>query len=193
MRRPGVHLLPVRPGFTLLELVVSITIVAILAMILIPRLGTHRHRAMDLSAQQVADLLTMLALREPYAPRPVGLLHEVEGNRLRLVLMGGPDDDVNWIPIGTVAPVSLSPIVAAGDLEAWIDGDPVEITRWPWFPAPGLKRPLVEFVLRTEDRVLVVSMPSHAIAPTIREEGADATPFRSPVDLDGTGRTREEW
>ena len=74
------------------------------------------------------------------------------------------------------------------------DGDVVDVRQWPITTEPGRPRPTIEISLITDEgMVKTIVLPGHAIAPYEVEAGEERAELRSPVDLDGAGRHREDW
>ena len=63
------------PGFTLVEMLVVIVIIALIFSMSIPRFAGRDRRTLQLAADQVADLLTMYAQRASLGQKPVGIWH----------------------------------------------------------------------------------------------------------------------
>jgi general secretion pathway protein H len=70
-----------RGGFTLLELVVTLGIVALAAGIVVPRLVGLRGMAVDVAARRLADALTLARDRAILGGRPVRLVIDLDGGR----------------------------------------------------------------------------------------------------------------
>ncbi len=185
-------------GFTLIEVIVVVAIVAILAAMTVPRLVSQGRRQLQASADGVADLLIMFAQREALSDRPVGIWHDADRNWIVLMTLdrteGNDDEPATWRPDHAVKPVKLPSIVPVDGVLASSDGEPIHFRQWPVVTEPGRPRPAVEISLITDNDVIrTIVLPAHAIAPYESESGFKLADLRSPIDLDAEGRHREDW
>ena len=179
-------------------MIVVIAILAVIMAMTVPRMLGREGRILQLTADRVADLLTMYAQRESLSSRPSGIWHDPDTHRLVLMVLDADaatlDEPAQWRPDRTVKPVQLPPSV---DVErgvgASIDGVMVDISQWPIATEPGKRRPRIEITLYNDDgRVKTLVLPAHALKPyDLDDPEADAT--RMPIDLDAAGRHREDW
>ena len=188
-----------RLGFTLVEMVVVIAILAVVMALTVPRMLGREGRVLQLSADRVADLLTMYAQRESLSSRPSGIWHDADSHCLVLMVLDAdgamPNEPARWRPDRTVQPVQLPPSV---DVErgvgASIDGTLVDISRWPIATEPGKRRPRIEISLYDNDgRVKTLVLLAHALKPYDLDDSDAVRASRQPVDLDAAGRHREDW
>ena len=70
-----------RDGFTLLEVVVTLGVVALAAGIVVPRLVGLRGMAVDVAARRLADALTLARDRAILGGRPVRLVIDLDAGR----------------------------------------------------------------------------------------------------------------
>lgn len=186
---------PTRDGFTLIEMIVVILIIAIMASFTLPRLVGNRDRNFELVADRIADLLTMFAQRENLSRRPIGLWEDTVNRRLALVVLDADANDPgrqsNWVVDRYVRPVTLPDDVAITDVQA--DGEPVDIGQWPLQTVPGQNRPAVAIVLEGPHDVITIALASHALAPKKVAGDAYHEYLGGPIDLDAAGRDREDW
>ena len=183
-----------RRAFTLLEVMVVLIILAILATLTVPRLTSIGRRTLQVTAEQVADLLTMYAQRETLSDRPVGIILDSDRNWLMLVGLVGDEsggDQPEWIVDRYVQPVKLPDSISVLDVTS--DEVPVDITEWPLSHTPGENRPLIVITLQSPDRIVTVMLEPHAIAPRIYDTDAPPATERTAYDLDAAGLSREEW
>ncbi|MCH8343464.1 MAG: prepilin-type N-terminal cleavage/methylation domain-containing protein [Planctomycetes bacterium] len=187
-----------RTAFTLMEVIVVICILAIMAAMTIPRLLGQNRRAVQVAADEVADLLTMYAQREMLSQKPVGVWHDAERNWIMLMILeldpDRPDEPADWRLDPHVAPVKLPANIPAANVSARENGEPVDFQLWPIDTAPGKQRPSIEIALLAVDgTVRRLVLPSYAIAPHQLENFGDSANVRSPIDLDEAGRHQEDW
>ncbi len=186
-------------GFTLVEMVVVMAVLAVVMALTVPRMFGRESRVLQLSTDRVADLLTMFAQRESLSSRPSGILHDTDAHRLVLMVLDADgatlDQPARWRPDRTVKPVQFPPSV---DVErgvgASIDGTMVDISRWPIATEPGKRRPSIEISLYDNDgRVKTLVLPAHALKPYDLDDTDALLASRQPTDLDAAGRQREDW
>jgi len=179
-------------------MVVVVAILAVIMAMTVPRMLGREGRDLQLSADRVADLLTMYAQRESLSSRPAGIWHDTATHRLVLMVLDTDgatlDQPARWRPDRTVKPVQFPPSV---DVErgvgASIDGTLVDISRWPIATEPGKRRPRIEISLYDNDgRVKTLVLPGHALKPYDLDD-PEALAAREPIDLDAAGRHREDW
>ena len=191
--------LDVARGFTLVEMVVVVAILAVIMAMTLPRMLGRDGRVLQLSADRVADLLTMYAQRESLSSRPTGLWHDTDTHRLVLMVLDAdgatPQQPAQWRPDRTVKPVQLpSSVDVERGVGASIDGTTVDISRWPITTEPGKRRPRIEISLYDNDgRVKTLVLPSHALKPYDLDDADAVLVSRQPMDLDAAGRHREDW
>ena len=68
-------------------MVVVVAILAVIMAMTVPRMLGREGRDLQLSADRVADLLTMYAQRESLSSRPAGIWHDTATHRLVLMVL----------------------------------------------------------------------------------------------------------
>jgi prepilin-type N-terminal cleavage/methylation domain-containing protein len=184
-----------RRAFTLVEMLVVLIIMAILAALAVPRLTGTDEREFRLVMDRVSDMLTMYAQREMLEQKPVGIRYDAERRWLLLVVQ---EMDVEagaqpeWFIDPYVDAIKLPSHVELVEVTA--DGDLVDVSRWPLSSATHDERPTIAITLRSGNDLSTATLPSHAIVPqqigfgTVVGAGA-----AEPIDLDASGRIREDW
>ncbi len=184
-----------RRGFTLLELLVVLVILALLFGMIVPRFAGTERRALQLASDQVADLLTMYAHRATLGQKPVGVGYDPERRAIMLLVididLDRPDQPADWQVDRLVTPVKLPSTVDL--LDARADGEPVDLALWPIANRPGKDRPTIEITLGGRDGETTVVLAPHALAPRQIDPDEVGPAVRMPIDLDAAGRHREEW
>jgi len=184
-----------RRGFTLLELLVVLVILALLFSMIVPRFAGTERRALQLASDQVADLLTMYAHRATLGQKPVGVGYDPERRTIMLLVididLDRPDEPADWQVDRLVTPVKLPSTVDL--LDARADGEPVDLALWPIANRPGKDRPTIEITLGGRDGETTVVLAPYALAPRQIDPDEVGPAVRMPIDLDAAGRHREEW
>ncbi len=153
----------------------------------------------QLTADRVADLLTMFAQRESLSARPAGIWHDTGRHRLVLMVLdideAAREEPALWRPDRTVQPVPLPRTIdVERGIVASVDGSPVNISQWPIATEPGRPRPRIEISLYADDgNVKTITLPAHALAPYQLDDVQASLASRRPIDLDAAGRNREDW
>ncbi|MHC5113451.1 MAG: prepilin-type N-terminal cleavage/methylation domain-containing protein [Planctomycetota bacterium] len=189
------HRAPTRSGFTLLEVIVVISIIAVLATLAVPRLTGTARRTFDLTADKVGDLLLMFAQRDSLGQSPVGIRYDTDLRKLELVTLRRYDDgSSDWLVDRFVTPIELPDLIDEEQLAVYADGEWVDVRDFPLSHTPGETRPSIEIYLTTIDGAheTTVVLSPHAVAPR-RSDRTDLVARRAPIDLDGAGRSREDW
>lgn len=198
-----------RRGFTLLEIIVVVAIMAVMATAIVPRLSGLSTRRFDLTVTQAADLIMMFSQREMAGTTPVGIDLEITRDgerRLRLLVLTPPPGQPEatelseWRVDPFVRPVTLSESVSEELVNLVVDGEDVDIRSSPFTHVPGDRRPRIELMLgsRSRDRVGRIILAPYAIGPDIIigdgiGGGSGFGEGRVPLDLDAAGRNREDW
>lgn len=184
-------------GFTLLEVMVVVVILAVLATVAVPRLSGTERRAFDLAVDQVTDLLIMYAQRDRLERRSVGIVYDADRGWLELRVLdvepGATNEVAQWRADRFVAPVKLPDVIDRDALAVYADGEWVDIRGWPLTHATGEDRPTIEVLLRSRegDHVATLRLAPHDVVPSRMEDGTGSP--RQPIDLDAAGRSREVW
>jgi prepilin-type N-terminal cleavage/methylation domain-containing protein len=187
-----------RSGFTLLEVLVVVILIALLASLTVPRLTGTSRRVFELTVEQASDMLTMFAQRESLGSHPIGLRYDSARNELQLVtLQGDPearDEQPVWEVDRFVRPIELPEIIDPQTLTLTVDGEFIDITDYPFAHMPGDLRPTIELSFASHDGDLHASLvlARHDLRPERLGRG-DALAKRMPIDLDAAGRSREDW
>lgn len=191
-------------GFTLVELIVAIVVVAVLAAVAAPRLFVTDDRRALIEARDAAGLLSIIAQRAGHGSHHMALVYEQERRELRLEALRVLGERRNLQQRGAprwgtdlLAPrVGLS---AVRVVDARFDGRRPENARsWRVEFVPGVARAHVEILLATgssnEPRWLLELLPYSTEPRLVDVSGGrgEESVLRS-VDLDALGRSDVPW
>ncbi|MEE2908460.1 MAG: type II secretion system protein [Planctomycetota bacterium] len=189
---------PKSRGFTLVEVIVAVTIMALLVSMIAIRISGTRDKQISLAVDQLRDLLMMYALRSEHAPEPIALSMDPHYMTIALVRREPPayaGGDSQWIRDPFVPVVQIPEFMELEDIEVLADGDWIDIVEWPLVAMPGQDRPTVEINLGFENRVIALRLASHSLYATRHDSAVTDSELapREPEDLDQTGRWQEDW
>ena len=187
--------LPSARGFTLLEMIVVIVVLAILATLIGPRMTGNQRREFRVAVDKVGDLLTMYGQRQNLGQKIVGIQQRREDNSIMLIEIDAADTSgfSNWRIDPYVKPVRLPVFMTDSDVEFYVDGDPYDCADWPLSSEPGQERPTIEIQMRGPDDFASLVLQPHGVAPIVINGENSSGISRVPVDLDAEGRSREDW
>lgn len=184
-------------GFTLLEMLVVVMLIAIMATMIVPRFSGNERRQFQLAVDQVADLLTMYAQRESSGTTSVGLEQDYSRNELAMVILdidpSRPGAPSAWVRDHNTRPVLLPKFMRPEDVVVYADGQAVDISQWPLTNNAGQDRPSIDVTLFGPNATARLTLPSYGVAPLRMDELGDSAGLRDRTDLDASGRSREDW
>lgn len=187
----------VRRAFTLIEIIVVVTILGILSAILVPRITGGSRREFELATDRVADLLLAFAQRDVMGREPLAiqLEHHRGDSTWRISLFRQIRDDrgaAEFIVDRTTQPVKLPSLVDAERMILIVDGEPLDFRGRPFVHVPGQDRPTIEILMESIDGAhrAHLRLPPYALGP---QRLGGAVPVRTSVSLDAMGRSREPW
>jgi prepilin-type N-terminal cleavage/methylation domain-containing protein len=198
MRAPAATIvIHVRHGFTLIEVTVVVVILAILASMMVPHFSGTEHRQFQLAVDQTEDMLTMYSQRESLGQKVVGLHYDPVRNELSLMEIdtdySQPGAVSDWRMDQNVKPVQYPAFMRPEDIQITADGQWVDTSSWPLSTTVGQDRPTIEITLSAgADSERLLLMP-YAVAPLRMNDLGDSAGVRERIDLDNTGRSRENW
>ena len=183
-----------RRGFTLLELIVVIAILAVVSSVVIPRLRDLSKGKADVTIERLSELLGLFAWRDNAGSQQCALYMNPDSGAIELWTLepnpNRPTDPAEWTPDRFVQPV----VVAEGvELEVLSDGMRLDGNEWRIVGSPSGNRVRIEIRVLTDgfDSMLVLE-PSAAM-PTRVDNGKVVEDQRAARDLDARGMSREPW
>ncbi len=182
-------------GFTLVEMIVAVAILAVLTTMLVPALFTIDRRKERLGVEEIEDLLTMYAYRDSTGTQPVALAHDPDTGEVSLWVKdidpAEPEERAMWMPDRFSDPIALPPTLQITSVR--LDGRDQPLSGWSITRAPSEPRPVVEIDVVGETITATLILSSTALAPYRVENGLTVGLIRQSVDLDRQGLDRQEW
>lgn len=182
-------------AFTMIELIVVVVILAIAAVMVVPRFsGTARQDA-DNGIERVAELVRLFAYREAMGSQQVALWRDGTDGRIHLLVKDrdpeAEGEAPDWRPDRFAAPVTLPDGVEVAEVR--VDDARVDPLEWLVASVPGGDRPKVEIRLVGHGLDSTVSLPTGSPS-AVRVDVDKPLPFaRFPIDLERQGRGDEPW
>ncbi|GEM_PF-1098993 len=187
-----------RSGFTLIETIVAVTVLAIIVSMLAVRITGTRDKQISLVSDQLADLLMVYAMRSEHSPNPTGISLDRERMAITLVrripaeFEGG---EMTWGRDPAVPAVPLPHFIEDQGLEVLADGSWTDIGEWPLLAMPGQDRPEIEINLTWDERTVSLRLSPHSMNAVIRDSAVPDSEIapREKQDLDATGLWQSDW
>ena len=185
----------VAAGFTLVEIVLVIAVLAIMAGFIVPRMGAVKRSEAQLAADEIEDLLRMFAYRNSVMTQQVGIWRRPEDGSIALMIRdidpARDDDERIWQEDKLSVPVQLPlevDIVEVRSGDEWLDPGSFFVQT-----APDGSRPSVEIRLAGPTGEFTLGLDPHASAPRRTSPGGRDAESREPVDLNAEGMERLPW
>lgn len=184
-------------GFTLIEIICVLAILAVLAGLIVPRITPSPDRAARAEAVELQRMLTAFAQRDIYASDPIALQYDDATSRLSLYALRRNDfssgGKAAWtedriVPAITLETLQIKAIHA--------NGSPIKDRRWRIELSQTFPRPDIVLEL---SRAGAPSQNNYIIDLAPRALAARLTPGSTPprdtgyADLDAQGRGEDAW
>lgn len=184
-----------RKGFTLLELVIVVSLLAMIAAMVVPRVAGIGRREADVAAERLAEVLSMFAFRDIAGAQQTSIWMHPDTGCIELWNLerdpSRPADPPRWVPDRFVTPVRIPAGVELTEVIA--DGQRMVGDEWRVLSAPGGSRPRIEMRLSAEGREIQLLLEPSATMPVRMDDGKVVDGGRVAVDLDERGMDREPW
>jgi prepilin-type N-terminal cleavage/methylation domain-containing protein len=191
-RRPPSRLR--RRGFTLVEALVVVTILAVLAAVLVPRLTGIRRSEGKLTADQMEDFLRMWAYRNTIGTQQVGIWMNPDFGYISLAVRdidpANPQEPPRWREDRLSMPFRLSAEVSITDV--LVDGEAQDPRGWFVQSNPDGTRPRVEIAMDGPMGPTRFILEPYSGTPQRIDDRNRISP-RVPFDLDAEGQERTAW
>ncbi|MBG81080.1 MAG: hypothetical protein CMJ39_10305 [Phycisphaerae bacterium] len=185
-------------GFTLIEVIVAVTIAAILVSMIAVRLSSTRDKQVSLFVDQLSDLLMMYALRTDNSPVPIAISMDRGYMTVGLVkrVPGAVEgSESEWVYDPMIAPVPIPDFMEPESIEFFSDGDWADVSEWPLSSMPGENRSTIEIQVSYDNRVISLRLPPHGLTAAVQDSDVLDSQIvpREPEDLDTTGQWQSDW
>jgi prepilin-type N-terminal cleavage/methylation domain-containing protein len=187
-------------GFTIVELIVVIVILAVAAGLVAPRLMNLGGRQARADAQAVAEVLAIAARREDQTSQPVAVEFDAERNELRMMVFA-PSEGTGGVPQWRTDRLAPAAVLRSTLIERAVsEGNELTGVRWRIELSQSSRRPAISVTLRDEthgDRwrvqlpagsTQVIVTPASANDAMGAMGGVDGS-----IDLDRAGRGQDAW
>ena len=183
-----------RRGFTLLELIVVISILVVVSSVVIPRLrGLSKGKA-DVAIERLSELLSLFAWRDNAGSQQCAIYMNPDSGAVELWTLEPnpkrPTDPAEWMRDRFVQPVRMPEGV---ELEVMADGMRLNGSEWRIVGSPSGNRVRIEMRVTTDGFDSHLIMEPHAAMPTRVDNGKVIEDQRAAQDLDARGMSREPW
>jgi prepilin-type N-terminal cleavage/methylation domain-containing protein len=185
-----------RRAFTIIEIIVVITILGIAAGITIPRLVGGASRTVRATGDEAASVLSALARRDAMLSQPIALDYSQDTGLLRVLTLKQLDRGREWatdrlLPSADLSNVKL--ISLRSDQQTYVAEDfRIELDQFQ-------PRANIELVLSdtTERWFVTVSLSATSLQAAVRDgkpaDNAGEGDLPEAVDLDATGKEEQAW
>lgn len=183
-------------GFTLLEVIIVVLVIALFAGMIIPRMSGMGKRIEALTVDRVVDLLSAFGYRDSLASGRAAIEYS-ESNRqlLLLTLKQNARDDSSSEEIWSKD--ALAPAVKIPDsmtLRAYEDDKLLPETTWSILTNIDGTRPKIKFELIGEDTDTTLILDPWAQGPLLVDEMLmEVQTMPDAFDLDAAGQDRVPW
>lgn len=182
-------------GFTLVEIVVVIAVLAIMASFIVPRMGAVKRSESQLAGDQIEDLLRMFAYRHSMMTQQVGIWRRPEDGSIALMIRdidpARDDESRIWQEDKLTIPVTLPREVEIVEVRS--DGEWLDPGSFFVQTAPDGGRPGVQIRLLGPTGEVSLVLDANASAPHRSSPGGRDEGVRQAVDLDAEGMERLPW
>ena len=183
-------------GFTLVEVIVVVAILAMLATMVVPRMaGISRQRG-EIAIENTASILAAFAFHDSTGGMPIALSYDGDFRQLELQILEPDPESSTGRPSWRVHPFT-QPYTLPDDVEISSissDGEPLNPEDFFITSRSAGDRPAIELRLESTGQDASIVLSPYALAPVVNRTN-DEFPVivRERADLDEMGLDREDW
>lgn len=187
-------------GFTLIELVVVLVLMAVITGVIAPRLASGGARAAEAEVRRAAELLSTAGRRDTLTSQQIAIDFDGESSQMKLLVLRMPSAidaargaSPDWADDPMTMHVELKEVML---LSVSADGAALDPGKFRIeFRQSGVRPAVLMTFGQTEDRpAWTVSLPSGAFrAKVIAGEDRFADVEQTTIDLDRMGKGDEPW
>lgn len=183
----------VRRGFSLLEVIVAVSILAVVGTLALPRFFVVESQREEKAIVGVEDLLRMYAFRNSAGLQQVSLHYIRDNSTLTLWIMDlnplDPEGPMVWQQDRLSSPIELPDEFIIES--ALADGVPMSNDEWTIATNPDGSRPRIELFLQGKDKRAQLVLENYTNSP-VRADDPRARVLQ-PIDLDAEGGAYDPW
>lgn len=191
---------PIRRGFSIVELLVVMIIIAMLATIVVPRLIGTQSRQAEIEAHALRALISSAAQRDAMTSGSLAIAYDAEKKEVAIQVLRQVNGENVWLPAQFVRPLRLATIAITAS-EADGQAYPIDTSWRVEFP-PSRPRPQLAIHVQTAPDVIgnkrawQIDLLPGRTAAVLSASTVDA-PISQAVndaqDLDDEGRRTQPW
>lgn len=183
----------IRRGFSLLEVVVACSILAIVGAFALPRFIVVESQREEKAIVAIEDLLRMFAFRNSAGLQQVSLHYIRANSTLTLWIMDlnplDPEGPRVWQQDRLSSPIEFPDDFVIE--RALVDGVPMTDDEWTIATNPDGSRPRIELFIEGKEKSAELVLETYTNSP-VRADDPDARVLQ-PIDLDAEGGAYDPW
>ena len=183
-------------GFTLMEVIIVVAILALLAAMVVPRMSGISRQKGDVAIESAASVLASFAFHDSTGGMPIALSFDGDYRQLELQILEPDPSSGSGRPSWRVHPFT-QPFTLPDDVEITSitsDGEPLNPDDFFITTRSAGDRPAIEMTIESPGQDAVITLSPYGLAPVVNRR-TDKFPImvRERSDLDDMGLDREDW